>query len=104
MMAYMGRGLKLPQLACERHPALPNPPFLGGVMAMVYPHGSAYTERTRWIYETEGSICQGAEGCLPERLCLSLPSPNKCPSFAHTSSFEVQKAPQPIDCGACLMD
>ncbi len=27
MVRYMGHGLKLPQLACERHPAPPVPPF-----------------------------------------------------------------------------
>ena len=28
MIRYMGHGLKLPQLACMRHPALPVPPSI----------------------------------------------------------------------------
>lgn len=35
MIRYMGHGLKLPLLDCILHPALPIPPSMGGIMALV---------------------------------------------------------------------
>ena len=37
MIRYMGHGLKLPLLDCIQHPALPVPPSLSGIMALVCP-------------------------------------------------------------------
>ncbi len=82
MIRYMGHGLKLPQLACMRYPALPASPFLGGIMALVYPYGWAIYTMYPLLYEAKDLFVK-VQGCLPERLCLSLLSPYLCLLSAH---------------------
>lgn len=82
MIRYMGHGLKLPRLACMRYPALPASPFLGGIVALVYPYGWPYTQCTRCCMRLKGLFVK-VQGCLPERLCLSLLSPYLCLLSAH---------------------
>ena len=77
MIWYMGHGLKLPQLACMRHPAHPTPPSFIGIVAQVCP--------IRLCHRLNGPVGSmrpcglfvKVQGCLPERLSAFHPYPRK---------------------------
>ena len=96
MIRYMGHGLKLPLLACMRHPALPVPPSW-------WDHGSGLPIRLGHILNVPVGSMRSidlfikVQGCLPKRLFMPLtPIPERLPMICPQSCHFHENTSRPL--------